>query len=217
MYSLGKAAKFPGHFLARGLILAGSAAGFAALFNAPLAGIIFAIEEMGRTLDEKLSGLMITTIVFSGITAYAFLNNRIYFGEESLSLPTGASWLAVPLCALVGGIAGGIFSKVAILGNSFFSRSCISMVAVAVVCGGIIAIINYYSQGTTAGTGYNQAKSIFQEAEQMQPAFPAYKMITTWATFFSGIPSGIFVPSLATGAGFGAVLAKWLPVAPVTM
>lgn len=217
MYSLGKAAKFPGQFLAHGLILAGSAAGFAALFNAPLAGIIFAIEEMGRTLNEKFSGMMITTIVISGITAHAFLNNRIYLGEESLSLPMGKAWLAVPLCALVGGIAGGVFSKVAIFGSGCISRSGISMVTTAVICGGVIAVINYYSQGTTAGIGYCQAKLIIQEVEQVQPTFPVFKMMTTWATFFSGIPSGIFVPSLAAGAGFGAVLAEWLPIAPVTM
>ncbi len=48
----------------------------------------------------------------------------------------------------------------------------------------------------------------------MEFTFPFFKLLATWATFFSGIPSGIFVPSLATGAGLGADLARWLPVAP---
>lgn len=217
LYSLGKAAKFPAHYLTRGLILAGSAAGFAALFNAPLAGILFAIEEMGRTLDEKISGLLITAIVISGITAFAFLNYRIYFGEESLSLPIGVSWLVIPVCAIAGGIAGGIFSKVAIAGNRLMSRLKISSFAIAFVCGGVIAVMNYYSQGATAGTGYHQTKAIFNDADKLVMTYPLYKMIATWATFFSGIPSGIFVPSLATGAGFGAVLANWLSVAPATV
>jgi H+/Cl- antiporter ClcA len=50
----------------------------------------------------------------------------------------------------------------------------------------------------------------------MDPFFPFYKMLATCATFFSGIPSGIFVPSIATGAGFGANLANWFPVAPAS-
>jgi H+/Cl- antiporter ClcA len=78
MASLGKAVKFPPHYMERGFILAGSAAGFAAMFSAPLAGIIFAIEEMGRALEEKISSLVLTAIVFSGVTAYALLNNYIF-------------------------------------------------------------------------------------------------------------------------------------------
>ena len=50
----------------------------------------------------------------------------------------------------------------------------------------------------------------------MEPSYPFLKMIATCATFFSGIPSGIFVPSLATGAGFGVDLAHWFPIAPAS-
>ena len=214
MYSMGKATKFPSHYLERGLILAGSAAGFAALFNAPLSGIIFAIEEMGRTLDEKISNLVLTAIVISGMTAYALLNNRIYFVDESLSMPLGKTWLAIPLCAVVGGFLCGIFSKIAITGSRLLSHFRISIVVIAIFCGGIIAAVNYFSYGATIGTGYQQTKAIVLGETDMIPAFPIYKIITTWATFFSGIPSGIFVPSLATGAGIGADLANWLPIAP---
>ena len=42
-------------------------------------------------------------------------------------------------------------------------------------------------------------------------------MLATIATFFSGIPSGIFVPSIATGAGLGANLASWFPIAPASV
>jgi H+/Cl- antiporter ClcA len=42
-------------------------------------------------------------------------------------------------------------------------------------------------------------------------------MLATIATFFSGIPSGIFVPSIATGAGLGANLANWFPIAPTSV
>jgi H+/Cl- antiporter ClcA len=216
MLSVGKVVKFPPHFMERGLILAGSAAGFAAMFNAPLAGIIFAIEEMGRMLEEKISSLVLTAIILSGVTAYALLNNRIYFADESLLMPLGQNWLAIPLCGLLGGILGGLFSKVTILGSQFFSRRRIHIVAIAVLCGGIIATINYYSNGATVGTGYQQTKAILQSTHPMEPTFPFYKMIVTWATFFSGIPSGIFVPSLATGAGIGVDLATWVPIAPAS-
>ncbi len=53
-------ARFGGMPQARGLILAGSAAGIAAAFNTPLAGIVFAIEEMSRTYESRANGLVLT-------------------------------------------------------------------------------------------------------------------------------------------------------------
>lgn len=216
MLSLGKAVNFPPHYMEKGLILAGSAAGFAAMFSTPLAGIIFAIEEMGRSLEERISSLILTAIIFSGVTAYALLNSYIYFEDESLVLPWGQSWLAVPLCGVFGGFTGGLFSKMTVLGSRLLKKTGISIVVIAIVCGGVIAIVNYFSNGATVGTGYQQTKVILHSTQSMEPSYPFLKMLATWATFFSGIPSGIFVPSLATGAGFGANLANWFPIAPVS-
>ena len=53
------AARLGGLGSERGLILAGSAAGVAAAFNTPLAGIVFAIEEMSRAFESRTSGLVL--------------------------------------------------------------------------------------------------------------------------------------------------------------
>ncbi len=214
MSSIGKAVKFPAHYMERGLILAGSAAGFAAMFSAPLAGIIFAIEEMGRALEEKISSLVLTAIVFSGVTAYALLNNYIFFNDKSFIMPWGESWLAIPLCGIIGGFFGSLFSKIVIRGGRFLKRTGLSIIVIAFASGGMIAILGYYSEGASFGTGYAQAKAILTHSHSMDPLFPFYKMLASCATFFSGIPSGIFVPSIATGAGFGVNLANWFPIAP---
>lgn len=216
MASLGKAVHFPPHYMERGLILAGSAAGFAAMFSAPLAGIMFAIEEIGRAMEEKISSMVLTAIVFSGVTAYALLNNYIFFNDKSFIMPWSQSWIAIPLCGIVGGFLGGLFSKIVILGGRLLAKTNISIVVIAFASGGVIAILGYYSDGDSFGTGYSQAKAILNNSETMDPWFPIYKMLATCATFFSGIPSGIFVPSIATGAGFGVNLANWFPIAPVS-
>jgi len=216
MALLGKAVKFPPHYMEKGLILAGSAAGFAAMFSAPLAGIIFAIEEMGRALEEKVSSLVLTAIVFSGVTAYAILNSYIFFSDKFLVMPWGQSWLAIPLCGITGGLMGGIFSKIILSGRQLIKKTGFSIITIAFVAGGIIAILGFYSHGDSFGTGYQQAKVILNNPNKMEPLFPIYKMFATCATFFSGIPSGIFVPSIATGAGIGANLASWFPIAPAT-
>ena len=63
------------------LILAGGAAGIAAAFNTPLAGIVFAIEELGKRLETRTSGVLISTIILSGMVAIGLLGNYNYFGK----------------------------------------------------------------------------------------------------------------------------------------
>ncbi len=67
---------------ARGLILAGSAAGIAAAFNTPLAGIVFAIEEMGRAYEARTNGLVLSAVVLAGLASLALTGNYTYFGRE---------------------------------------------------------------------------------------------------------------------------------------
>ena len=69
MYFFGKLARFPPHYMEKGLILAGGSAGIAAAFNTPLAGIVFAIEELSRSFEERTSGILLTAVLFAGITA----------------------------------------------------------------------------------------------------------------------------------------------------
>ncbi|MGR9115643.1 MAG: chloride channel protein [Gammaproteobacteria bacterium] len=215
MASLGKAVRFPPNYMEKGLIMAGSAAGFAAMFSAPLTGIIFAIEEMGRALEEQISSLVLTAIVLSGVTAYAIMGSYIFFDANSLIMPWGRSWLAIPLCGIIGGFFGALFSRIIITISRLIGKTRLSPVLIAILCGCVIAALAYSSEGDSVGTGYQQTLAILNTPDSIDPLFPVYKMLATLATFFSGIPAGIFVPSIATGAGFGANLAHWFPIAPV--
>src|SRR5215469_2367816 len=83
-----------------GLILAGAAAGVAAAFNTPLAGIVFGIEEMSRAFETRASSLIIAAVIAAGLTSIALLGNYTYFGSSSMGLSNGIDWLAIPLCGV---------------------------------------------------------------------------------------------------------------------
>jgi len=218
MYSLGRFARFPAHYMERGLILAGGAAGIAAAFNTPLAGIVFAIEEMSKSFEQRTSGIVTIGVVIAGVTALVTLGPYHYFGTSDAAMPDAASWLAVPVCGVIGGLLGGLFSSALISG----ARRLGPVVKrhpylVAFVCGLAVAIVGYASDYSSSGTGYGAAKAIITGEAAWDPIYPLMKVGSTLASYLSGIPGGIFAPSLATGAGVGANLGHWLPVAPLSV
>ena len=96
----------------RELLVAGGAAGIAAAFNTPLGGIVFAIEELSRRLEQRSSGLMLAAIVVSGLVAVSVFGNLSYFGRVTIEV---VSWseLFGPglLIAVVCGLLGGLLSR----------------------------------------------------------------------------------------------------------
>jgi len=200
------------------LILAGGAAGISAAFNTPLAGILFAIEEMSRRFEEKTSGVLIIAVVLSGITALSILGNYTYFGSTTATLPITSpmALLAIMTCGIVGGLVGGLFSQSLIFGTQRlapFARR--SPVLLAFVCGLLISLIAFLSDGHTYGTGYDEARQLVTGQEQGSLLYPLYKMLATVASYLSGIPGGIFAPSLSVGAGIGADLAQVFHTLPM--
>lgn len=69
MHSLGRLVRFSRMHTEKGLILSGGAAGVAAAFNTPLAGVVFAIEEMSHSIENRTSGIILTGVILAGITA----------------------------------------------------------------------------------------------------------------------------------------------------
>lgn len=215
MFSLGNLARFPQHFMDRGLILAGGAAGVAAAFNTPLAGIVFAIEEMSRSFEQRTSGTILTAVVIAGITAIAIQGPYTYFGTSDASLPLGASWLAVLVCGVLGGGLGGLFSLVLVHSTRKLAPWHLKFpLRIAFICGLSIAVIGFLSGNTSYGTGYDEARILVTGSGELDPSYPIMKMLATLASYLSGIPGGIFAPSLATGAGIGSFFAQWFNAVP---
>jgi H+/Cl- antiporter ClcA len=207
MHALGRWGTFNRHDLERGLLLAGGAAGIAAAFNTPLAGIFFAIEELSGSFEKGVSGTILITVVLSGIVAQSLLGNYIYFGSSTAHLDImSGGWWPILVVAVLGGLLGGLFSSLLInlsaLIRPLFSHKPLF---VAALMGLAVAVVGIVSNGTTYGSGYDAAKSLLMGdfGLHVPEAYGPLKLLATLLTYLSGIPGGIFAPSLSTGAGFG--------------
>ncbi|MFC2968971.1 chloride channel protein [Acidimangrovimonas pyrenivorans] len=195
---------------ARGLILAGSAAGIAAAFNTPLAGVVFAIEEMSRSYQARTNGVVLSTVIIAGIASLAIVGNYTYFGVSHATAAFPGDWPLVITCGVVGGLLGGAFSKLVITITHRIRRwrhvgHGTRVIVVAGLAGFTLAAIGVATGGLTFGTGYAQARSAVEGASLPATFFLA-KFIATIASTVSGIPGGLFAPSLAVGAGLGSTL-----------
>ncbi len=211
------AGRLGGMAQARGLILAGSAAGIAAAFNTPLAGIVFAIEEMGRAYEARTNGLVISAVVLAGLASLSLTGNYTYFGRSDAAVTSAAGWSLVIACGVAGGALGALFSASALALLRRIRRwtrgSAQRLVLVAAACGLIVALLGFLSGGSTYGTGYEEARSAI-EGTPLPNFFFAEKFATGLASMVSGIPGGIFAPSLAVGAGLGSSLGLLFAAGP---
>lgn len=218
MYSLRRIAPFRGRGISKALIMGGGAAGISAAFNAPLAGIMFAIEEMGRSFEDRTNSIVLIAVILAGITALAILGNHTYFGSSAAHTKLKEVWPAIIICGVLGGLFGGAFSSAVIfLGRRIATYAKQHPVLLAAICGVIVSLLGLISDGDTFGTGYVHAKTLIAGEQPTDFMFPVYKLIATITSSLSGIPGGIFAPSLSVGAGIGANVAQYLPDIPLSV
>ncbi|MEI7037064.1 chloride channel protein [Fulvimonas yonginensis] len=202
-------------------ILAGGAAGIAAAFNTPLAGVVFAIEELAGTFEHRFSGLLLTAVIVGGVVSLGVMGNYAYFGTVAVNLPLGGAWVAVLLCGIGCGLLGGLFARLILLSRRGPLAKIGALrarwpVAFATGCGLVLAVLGVLFHGSVYGTGYDQARAIVQQAAVTPgESFGLAKLAANVVSYWAGIPGGIFSPALAVGAGLGQNIAHLLPGVPV--
>lgn len=194
---------------AHSLLVAGGAAGIAAAFNTPLAGVMFAIEELSRTPEQRNSGLIVSGIVLAGLIAVSVYGNGTHFGVIRPG-PIGLSLVGPGLLVtLVTGLAGGLFARLLLASLRGTSPDAPSRwrqrypIRFAVGCGLAIAIIGVVTAGATYGSGNEATRALLDDNGHVHGGFALFKFIATWLTAWSGVPAGIFAPSLSIGAALG--------------
>lgn len=193
-----------------GVLIAGGAAGVAAAFNTPLAGVAFAIEELAAAYEQRVALLVMAAVMISGLTMLGVAGDYIYFGVLQGSLNVGQTLVVAPVIGIVGGLLGGAFARI-VLGFTNATSGLPAQlkrrpILFAAGCGLIVAVLGIVSGGTTWGTGYAPARALV-EGSELSPWFGPAKFVASVFTTLSGTPGGIFSPSLAVGAGVGNAMA----------
>lgn len=197
----------------RAIIIAGGAAGVSAAFNTPIAGVVFAVEELAKSFDQRTNTAVILVVVAAGFAAFAVQGDYAYFGVLQSGGALGPAWIAAPFIGLTGGVCGGLFARglTLVIGptsNPVANWRRARPVVFAALCGLVAAVVAVLSGGLTFGAGYAEAKSLIADHPGRGAGFAFWKALASLAASASGAPGGIFAPSLATGAGIGAAFTK---------
>lgn len=201
---------------AQGLLVAGGAAGIAAAFNTPLGGVMFAIEELSRRPEQRSSGLLIAGIVLAGLVAASLKGDEAYFGVIHVTELSVSLLLPGLLLAIGSGVLGGLFSRLLIAsltgqaGDAFSRWRRLRPLSFAFACGLAVAVMGVATDGAVFGSGYGHTRALLEGEHLGSWLYAPLKFVATWLTAWAGVPAGIFAPSLAIGAAWGADVAAWI-------
>ncbi|WP_419809660.1 chloride channel protein [Sphingomonas sp.] len=200
--------------ISAGVLIAGGAAGVAAAFNTPLAGVAFAIEELAAAYEQKVAVLVMAAVMIAGLVSLGVAGDYIYFGRMGESLGFRAILIVTPVAGVIGGLTGGLFSRIVLAvaapSPAWLGRLKTRPVAFAAGCGLVVAVLGLVSGGATWGTGYEATRQLV-EGHGQPFWFGPTKFVAALATTLSGAPGGVFAPSLSVGAGIGNLLTLLFP------
>ncbi|MBL5923099.1 H(+)/Cl(-) exchange transporter ClcA [Lelliottia amnigena] len=192
------------------LLATGAAAGLSAAFNAPLAGILFIIEEMRPQFRYNLISIK---AVFTGVIMSSIVF-RIFNGEGAVievgkftNAPVNTLWLYLIL-GMIFGIIGPLFNTLILRTQDLFQRihggNMTKWVLVGGLLGGMCGVLGVIEPETSGG-GFSlipiAAAGNFSIGMLLFLFFT--RVITTLLCFSSGAPGGIFAPMLALGTLLG--------------
>jgi H+/Cl- antiporter ClcA len=200
-----------------GVLIAGGAAGVAAAFNTPLAGVAFAIEELASAYEQKVAVLVMVAVMIAGMVSLGIAGDYVYFGNMRQTLGVGSVLVIAPVAGIVGGLTGGLFTRIVLAvaapSQHWLIRAKRRPVMIAILCGIVVAVLGVVTKGATWGTGYDTTRHLVEGHSEPLWFGPA-KFVSALMATLSGAPGGVFAPSLAVGAGVGNLLATAFPHDP---
>jgi len=195
----------------KALVACGAAGGIAATFNAPIAGMFFAMEIiMGWTFQ----GMSFSAVVISAVTANII--SRIFFGNAPVykvpeySLVSPIEIINYIILGILAAFVAVLFTKSLYFAEEVFGKWKLPgyiKPAIGGIMLGIIGIISFKNINLIRvwGTGYNTIDSVLngENVWYVLLVLLIFKIIATSLVLGSGNSGGVFAPSLFMGAMLG--------------
>ena len=191
----------------RQMIAAGAGAGLAAAFNAPIAGVLFIIEELLQDLSGITLGTAIIASFIGGVISRLLGGGSL---DLNLQLTESSSQFSIPeipfflLLGIFAGLLGALLNRGLIFSIKFYRSLHISLplrVALAGLISGIV--VSMLPESYRDNTGLRE----YVITGDVNPSFPAIafvaQFVLTLVAFGSGAPGGLFAPSLILGSALG--------------
>jgi CIC family chloride channel protein len=189
------------------LVAAGAGAGLSAAFNAPLAGILFVIEEMRPQF--KYNFLSVHSVLIASVASDIVLRMLLGQGQD-IDMPAlpppalGSLWL-FPLLGVAFGVLGVAFNRLLVAALDFFAGlKGWSYALTGLYVGGAVGLVGAFYPDVIGG-GYEIIPRALGEsipAGALLAIFVA-RFGLTMVSYGCGAPGGIFAPMLALATLFG--------------
>lgn len=194
------------------LMAAGSAAGLAAAFNAPLAGVLFVLEEMRNEFNFSFTNFKLVAIscVMATITLHYIVGAAPVISMDIYLEPDLSALKLFFIFGLLMGFIGLYFNKILMYALKLVDKLNTKKMFVYIIFIGLSVGFLGQTYPNTVGGGYeiiHNALSLPFNSKVLLLLF-VIRFIMTIVCYSSSVPGGIFAPMLALGTLIGLAFAK---------
>ncbi len=202
---IGQAARVDGRRL-RLLVACGAAGGISATFNAPIAGVFFALEVILRDFDTRSFGVVVISSVAAAALARSIFGSASFLHLPAFTLTSPLELLLYALLGVLAGIAGVLFIRVLYGAEDLADRLWRGPAWARPAAGGILLGLLLLALPQMYGVGYPVLTRAVggHYAVAFLLVLLIGKIVATSLTISIGGSGGVFAPSLFIGAMLGA-------------